>query len=357
MVKPKPEDVKHLDEFQKRCNAVENLVHHVVTSPDVYGFYLWGPRGVGKSTGIERALKKLKTIPVMFRGSATGESLFIEAKNASDGVLWFNDDPGLLAKPEAQQYLLAMLEPITDPRTGKSYRLVTKSRVKREESFRFKGKIIFDSNSPVTTNRSRRMLEAVEDRLQVLHFGPTDNELAAVARYLVSLDGDPDDHWTAIRLNERDKTTWKKTTVKERLTVADYITDEARKYKTPLSLRMLRDAMKYFVAAREYNYTTDWRDYVTKQLARHDVESAYSQVGHKRDDRLQKERDILVEVIEDAQGCMEAGGGQWRKSDLVKVWCGATGLNDRQFRRRLEDIPADLRKFYDSLPDGRRKPR
>ena len=158
-----------LDEFEKRCTAVRDLVHHVVTNEDTYGFYLWGPRGCGKTTGIERALDEFSVTPVLFRGTMTPQSLFTEAKSASDGVLWINDDPGLLGEPAAQQYFLAMLEDTTDPKTGESCRLVTKPRVKVEDSdsFVFKGKILFDSNVPIVNSRSRRTLEAVEDRVKL----------------------------------------------------------------------------------------------------------------------------------------------------------------------------------------------
>jgi len=95
----------------------------------------------------------------------------------------------LLTEAASQQYFLAMLEDTTDPKTGQPYRLVTRSRVKGEHSdrFIFRGKLLFDSNLPIVNSRSRRTLEAVEDRMVVHHFGPTDAELASVLRYLVRL--------------------------------------------------------------------------------------------------------------------------------------------------------------------------
>ena len=153
-------DAKLLEEYQKRSRAVRDLVHHVVTCEDCYGFYTWGPRGVGKTTGIERALEEIKVTPTIFRGSMTGPALFATAKNNSDGVLWINDDRRLFKDDLAQQYLLAMLAPTTTK--GRSKRLVTQSRVKGEAaSFEFRGKLIFDSNSSVTGSSSLKMLGAV----------------------------------------------------------------------------------------------------------------------------------------------------------------------------------------------------
>ena len=335
-----PQKSALLDEFQKRCTAVRDLVHHVVTNEDTYGLYLWGPRGCGKTTGIERAMAELRVTPILFRGTTTGQSLFTEAKNSPDGILWFNDDPGLLGDPAAQQYLLAMLEDTTDPRTRESYRLVTKSRANAGDSdrFIFNGKLIFDSNVPIVSSRSRRMLEAVEDRLKVHHFGPTDAELAAVMRYLVDLSGDhAKGEYTYIRLKAKDQKYWQQTTAKERSTIAEYIIEEATKYKTPLSLRMLRDTIKYYVDQREHKYQTDWRDIVVKELTRHDTEYKFSKMPSRKDDRLESERVVLAEILDEVGEMLEYFGTATgsHKHEVIQRWCIATGKNDRQFRRRM----------------------
>lgn len=352
-----PKEIKLLDEFQKRCTAVRDLVHHVVTNEDVYGFYLWGPRGCGKTTGIERALEELGQTPVLFRGTMTAQALFSEAKNSSDGVLWINDDPGLMTEPAAQQYLLAMLEDTTDPKTGESHRLVTKSRVRGEESdrFIFKGKILFDSNLPIVNSRSRRTLEAVQDRVIVHHFGPTDAEMAAVIRYLAALtEKAPDDDYTCIRLKDRDRKYWGRTIPEERIEIATYIIDEAKKYNVGLSLRSLRDTIKYYVDQREHGYTTDWRDVVVKELTRYDTEYKFSKLPSRKDVRLESERKELSDLLEDAGDVLaDPDLPPFRKNEIVTLWCDATGQNDRQFRRRLAELPEHLRAVYDRCPDGR----
>jgi len=342
-----------LDEFEKRCVAVRDLVHHVVTNEDTYGFYLWGPRGCGKTTGIERALEELGVTPVIFRGTMTAQSLYMEAKGASDGTLWINDDPGVLTEPAAQQYLLAMLEDTTDPKTGESYRLVTRSRVKVEDSdrFTFKGKIIFDSNVPIVSSRSRRTLEAVEDRLTVHHFGPTDAELGAVLRYLAQLTGDDSDR-SYIRLKPRDVKYWEKTSSKERSMIVEFIGDQAKKYKAGLSLRSLRDMLKYYVGQQEHGYSTDWRDVVVKELTRYDVEYRYSKPPSRKDQRLEYERETLMSYLDDAEGFIEAGQ-PYQKAGLIECWCQDTGQNERQFRRRLAELPESYRRIYDQLLDRR----
>lgn len=345
-----------LDEFEKRCVAVRDLVHHVVTNDDTYGFYLWGPRGCGKTTGIERALEEAGKTPVLFRGTMTAQSLFMEAKAASDGILWLNDDPELLRDPAAQQYMLAMLEDTSDPKTGESYRLVTRSRFKVEDNdrFIFKGKVIFDSNMPIVNSKSRRTLEAVEDRLVVHHFGPTDGEMAAVLRYLARLTGTKSDR-EYIRLRPKDQKYWAKTGVDERSMVAEFIIDEAKKYKAGLSLRALRDTLKYYVGQREHGYSTDWRDVVIKELTRYDVEYRYSKPPSRKDQRLESERETLISFLEDMEGVLEAGMPVYKHA-LIEEWCKATEQNERQFRRRLAELPEHLQGVYDRMQDRRVRP-
>jgi hypothetical protein len=350
------QDAKLLDEFQKRCRAVQDVVHHVVTNEDTFGFYLWGPRGCGKTTGIERALQALGVTPVLFRGTTTGQSLFTEAKGSPDGILWFNDDRRVFEDPAAQQYLLAMLEDATDPKTGESCRLVTKSRVKLEDSdrFVFRGKILFDTNLPIVGSKGRQVLEAVKDRLIEHHFGPTDAELAAVMRYLAALtEDDPRDEYTYIRVKAKERKYWQKTSVKERSDIAEFIIDEAKKFKLSLSLRMLRDTVTYYVSQQEYSYPTDWRDVVIKDLTRYDVEYRYSKPPSRKEERLDKEREDLIFYLENAEDCVNCGSEQWQKHSIMDSWCGATGQNERQFRRRLAEVPEHLRAFYERLPDRR----
>lgn len=339
----------YLDEYQKRCQGVCDLVHHVIHNEDVTGFYLWGGRGCGKTTGISRALENLAVTPVRFRGTSTAEGLFEAAKEAPDGVLWFNDDPRLLTEKAAQQYLLAMLEGSIDPNTGEERRIVTKARAKSttgSQQFEFKGKLVFDSNVPVG---NKPILQAVEDRMVVNNFSPHDSELEAVLLYLARLEEqDPGDQYTLIRLNDRDWKYWRRTTAKEREAVAQHIIGESTVHKRPLTLRILTSTIRYFVDQRDNNLQTDWRDVVIKEITQFDVQYAHTKPPSRKD-RLEKEREELQTIILD----LEDMGGTTEKRAVQKLWTEMTGLNQRQFFRRLSELPENMRDIYEGFPDGR----
>ncbi len=338
-----------LDEFQKRCQGVCDLVHHVIHNDDVTGFYLWGGRGCGKTTGISRAFENLGVKPVHFRGTSTAEGLFEAAREAPDGVLWFNDDPRLLTEKSAQQYLLAMLEGSIDPNTGEERRIVTKARAKSttgSQQFEFKGKLIFDSNVPVG---NKPTLQAVQDRMVVNHFSPHDSELGAVLLYLARLEErDPGDQYTLIRLNPRDWKYWEKTTVKERVEVAQHIIGESTVHKRPLTLRILTSTIRYFVDQRDNDLQTDWRDVVAKDITQFDVQFAHTKPPSRKD-RLEKDREELQILLEDH----EEMGGTTEKRAIQELWMELTGKNQRQFFRRLGELPENMRELYESFPDGR----
>jgi hypothetical protein len=338
-----------LDEYQMRCQFVCDFLQHVIESDDMTGFYLWGPTGVGKSMGIERALKNVGVTPVRFRGTVSGEGLFEAAKDSPNSVLWFNDDPRLLTEKAAQQYLLAMPEGTTDTESGEERRIVTKARSSKStgsQQIEFKGKLIFDSNVPVG---NKPILQAVEDRMVVNNFAPNDSELAAVLLYLARLEEpDPDDHYTMIRPKVRDWKYWEKTTAKERVAVAEHIIDESTVHKRPLTLRILTKALGYYVYQRDKGIQTDWRDFVTKEITQFDVQYRHTEAPSRKD-RLESERAELQIILEDA----EDGGCVLEKNQAREMWMGGTGQGQRQFFRRLQEMPENMRAIYDGLPDAR----
>jgi hypothetical protein len=59
---------------------------------------------------------------------------------------------------------------------------------------------------------------------------------------------------------------WGSTTPEERLTVVEFLVEQATKYKASLSPHSLRDTLKYFVGQKEHGYSTDWRHVVVKEL-------------------------------------------------------------------------------------------
>ena len=121
---------------------------------------------------------------------------------------------------------------------------------------------------------------------------------------------------------------------------------------------MLRDAVVYFADQKEHDYATDWRDVVMKKMAQYDVEYKYSQKPpSKKDERLKKEREELDWILGDIGLFLDDGDdpSEYPKHKVIERWCEATGHNERQFRRRLAEMPEDIQQTYDRLPDRRMK--
>jgi hypothetical protein len=298
-------------------------------------------------------LEEIGVAPTIFRGSMTGPALFDTAKNNPAGVLWINDDRKLFKDDLAQQYLLAMLAPTTI--NGQAKRLVTQSRVKGQAaSVEFKGKLIFDSNFSLTGSSSLKVLSAVQDRLEVHPFGPTDAELAAVMRYLAAQTGDTATEHPYIRLHPDQLKYWRATTPNQRGEIAEFIVSAAAERNASLSLRMLRDTVRYYVAQHEHKYGLDWRDKVIKELTQCDTNYQFSTLPSRKDERLTSERQRLRELLEDAGDLLDIDRS-YPKATVQALWCEATGANDRQFRRRLKEMPDELRSVYGRLQDGRQR--
>ena len=183
----------------------------------------------------------------------------------------------------------------------------------------------------------------------VNNFAPNDSELGAVLLYLARLEEpDPDDQYTMIRPKVRDWKHWEKTTVKERVAVTEHIIHESTVHKRPLTLRILTKAIGYYVYQRDKGIQSDWRDFVTKEITQFDVQYTHTKPPSRKD-RLEKEREELQILLEDH----EEMGGTTEKRALQEVWTEITGMGQRQFFRRLAELPENIRALYESFPDGR----
>lgn len=349
-------------QYDKRCSHVRNLVHHTINDEQKYGLYIWGPHGCGKSTGIEKALHEFHVPYIILAGTATGPGLFLTLAAAKEKVIWVNDDPNLMKDRQAIQYLLHMLEPRLNPITQKWERQVTRTREKVKEGepteFVFSGKIIFDANVGLGKHP---VLRAVKDRLTPLPFEPSNEEMAAVIRYWVSLAGDgTDSEYEYIRTTSEDQKLWAGVSVEERQEVAEYVLALEDQKKIRHSMRQTREIIRYRIAAQKEGYSTDWTDHAQAIISQ-DSTYEHSQTPSRKNERIEKERQELREQLEDVEGMNEFASrnpniGKIFKSDVITLWLEMTGnTTKKQFYRRLDELPKEYRAMYEALPDKRSK--
>ncbi|MCH7689398.1 MAG: hypothetical protein IH899_22450 [Planctomycetes bacterium] len=130
--------------------------------------------------------------------------------------------------------------------------------------------------------------------------------------------------------------------------MAQHIIGESTIHKRPLTLRILTSTIRYYVDQRDNDLQTDWRDVVIKDITQFDVQYRHTEAPSRKD-RLESERAELQIILEDA----EDGGCVLEKNQAREMWMGGTGQSERQFFRRLREMPENMRAIYDGLPDAR----
>ena len=165
-------------------------------------------------------------------------------------------------------------------------------------------------------------------------------------RYLAAQTGDTaSEEHPYIRLHPDQLKYWRATTPEQRGEIAEFIVSTAAERNATLSLRMLRDTVRFYVSQHEHNYSLDWRDKVIKELTQCDTNYQFSAPPSRKDERLTSERRWLNDLLDDASDFLECGW-PYQKATVQAIWCDMTGANDRQFRRRLaEKYPRDYEVF------------
>ena len=154
-----------------------------------------------------------------------------------------------------------------------------------------------------------------------------------------------------IRPSKNDWKYWERTTVKERKVVSEFIIKEATDHKHPLTIRLFRDSLRYFCDQKEHGFETDWRDVVVQNLTQYDVAYKHTRAPSRKE-RLENQRQELQVFIEDAEEFLTTDAPM-KKSDVQTLWMDAFGEGKRQFFRRLNELPENIRAIYDGLPDDR----
>jgi hypothetical protein len=163
-----------LEGLQRKQSLIQDRVRLVGLGKST-GVYLHSRPGLSKTYLVETTLKRTGVPYVYTNGHITPRALFDTIEGHPTEVLVLDDVSQIFKQPEAKQILLAALG--HRPTEAKP-RTVDYKRAGKSVSVEFTGGIIAISNQPLA-GHGDGVLAALSDRVSVLHYDPSDEEVAA----------------------------------------------------------------------------------------------------------------------------------------------------------------------------------
>jgi hypothetical protein len=307
------------DELMAQIKVVKDRVRAVV-----YGlataFYLYGRPGTAKTYLIRTTLDALGVRYVYLAGHITPRALFDHLAENPDGILVLDDVSWIFHHDVARQILLAALGA---PPDGSNVRVVEYRTARQTMTVRFTGGIICLSNLPLERQQDE-VRAALQDRAFVLHFDPTDEQISAMINKLADdgVRGVP-----PARARE----------------VATFLLEQCRRLRIRPSVRLFVDkALADFKLWAEGKSEVHWRDLVLSNLHQELIALHYPTTDRSRDEQLDAERRIAVEI---------ASQGNSREERL-RFWHERTGKSSRAYYRRLKEAQAAARGTATASTNG-----
>lgn len=302
------ENVKILERVRELKCIARDQIRGVVARRHT-GFYLYGSPGTGKTAFVQKTLDELDAPYHLHCGYLTPFGLFELIENDPETILVLDDVSSLLTNKMAMQILMAALAKPLDPSKG---RRTSYKRQGKDATVEFRGGIIFLSNLPLG-GTDRRLIDALKDRVQELHYELTNDELAAEILALATTRG------------ERDSSD-------APLMVARYLLEECARVGRRPTLRLFLDmAIPYFEQWSADESETHWMRMIQFAL-KNNPEDLYGRGTPlpNRADNVQAERESVLEILRGYQG----------REQRLKAWREQTGKGSSSYYRRLQELRA-----------------
>jgi hypothetical protein len=205
------------------------------------GAYIVGRPGSSKTYTVLEQLRQLDISYVYRNAKMTAPGLWNLLHEHPEGVTVLDDIPSVVAERPAQMILLAALG--GDPGMPRTITYTT-AEADGRKAFQYRGSIIAISNVPL---RRDPLADAVQSRVPLLEFEPTDAMLAAFMRYL-AIRGQPD------------------LLPKECLEVAEFIIGESRASEYRLDLRLMTKAWGDYRLWKQGRSICHWQELVLSSM-------------------------------------------------------------------------------------------
>jgi hypothetical protein len=295
----------HYDELMRQIKVVKDRVRGVVHGK-CNGMYLHGRSGTSKTYTVCTTLETLAVSYAYSNGHLTPIGLFDLISENRDRVIVLDDVSSLFNQPIALQLLLAALGNRHD---GTGVRYVRYKTARGDEIVDFTGGIICISNLALQGHHAE-ILRALNDRVYVISYEPSDEQILALLEHLASqgIDGIPP---------------------QECQMVCNFLVTQCRELSIKPSVRLFVDkAMKDYQLHQMGHTETHWQDLVLSNLKQQLIELRHPTNDLSRTEQTEAERRIALSIYLSFQ----------TKDERIEQWRARTGKSQPAFYRRIKEL-------------------
>lgn len=287
-------------------DRIRAVVHQVAN-----GVYLYGRPGSSKTYLVRTTLDALGSRHAYSNGHLTPVGLFDLIEENPQSVIVLDDVSAIFGQPQALQILLAALG---TPHDGSRTRTVRYKTANGDRTVLFEGSIIAISNLQLA-GHSNEVLAALRDRVHVMAFEPTDEEMEAGIYEIAGAAprGVP---------------------TREAIEVAIFLLEQCRLLGVRPSIRLFIDkALSDYRLWQSGNSESHWQDLVRSSLLELVVPQQRELRDLTRKDQIASERSLVLELHSTYPS----------SEDQLTAWRERTGKSKSAFYRRRQELQSEGR--------------
>jgi hypothetical protein len=302
-----------LQNLEKQHSTIKDRIRGVVGGYS-NGMYLHGRPGSSKSYLVRTTLKEQSVPHHYHTGHITPGGLFnVIAENAK-GIIVLDDVTEIFKQPVALQVFLAALG---NPSDGTRVRRVLLKNANEEQVVGFEGGIIAISNLSLSGQHSS-VVNALNDRIHVIAYDPSDEEIEAQVLHLASRSPRGVD-------------------AEDAKMVAKFLLAATQKVGQRPSIRLFMDkALPDFKLWKDGRSESSWKDLVRSSVQQQILPLTEPRRDVSRKDRVEAERRVALEIYNSTP----------THDERIAAWKERIGASASSFNRRIRELRED-RKLTD----------
>lgn len=299
------EPLSPLARLHRQQSLVRDRIRGVVHR-EANGVYLYGRAGVSKTYLVRTTLTSLGQRYTYSNGHLTPVGLFDLIAENPQSVIVLDDVSAIFKQPRALQILLAALG---TPHDGSRTRTVRFKTATTDTTIFFEGSIVCISNLQLA-GHTNEVLQALQDRVNVLAFEPTDEEIEA-------------------QVHEIAGTSPRGVDSAEALEVAAFMIDTCRREGVRPSVRLFVDkALHDYRLWKAHNSESHWHDLVRSGIRQMVIPQEVALRDMTRQDQMAAERQVVLTIC----------AAYTAREDQQRAWAAQTGKSQSAFYRRRQEL-------------------